>query len=334
MKKLLTLIIFLSAIQFAQSQNVKKYLMYEHFTNTRCSVCASQNPGFFDKIANYEDDIHHVSFYPPIPYDNCALYLDNPIENENRTNFYNIVGTPRVVWNGVEQTSANNVTTFGIEERIAETSPIEVIVNETLSIQRTASITIKTVGEKPTGDLRFFAAIVEKELAYNAPNGETLHHNVYREMATDNINGENFVPAETGGQVTLEYDYHIDPDWPNINEIYILAWVQNLGTGEILNSGTRFDVPTAVNNILPKGAIFDVSPNPSNGQTFLTIEHLKLSDSKALVYNTLGQLVSSLNLQTQTKRQAIDIQHLETGTYILKIRTEEGEFTKRIVKLK
>lgn len=329
MKKILTLIAVLVCVQFAQSQSVKKYLTLHHFTNTRCGICGSQNPAFFDKIGNYENDIHHISIHPPVPYDNCELYLDNPTQNATIASFYSIFGTPRVAFNGLSPSSVSGVTTDDIEEAITATSDIAIAVEESTDLNRTVNVSVHTFGEHPTGNLKIFVAIVEKEVFYDAPNGETVHHNVFREMIS-NVNGDAFVAAETGGSVDLEYTYSINSDWV-ADEIYVMAWVQDLNTSEILNSGTRFDETISSINVLPEGAVFDIVPNPSDGQFFLTIDQLDLSSNTALIYNTLGQVVREINIISQS--QQLDLSALQSGTYILKISSTAGDFTKKIVKL-
>lgn len=333
MKNILTFILILACIQMAQSQqSAKKFLMIELFTNTECDICADESPGFFERIGQYENHLHQISYYPPVPSPQCELYLSNHEENEVRGGFYGIPTPPIIVWNGTESTTPGQATLSALEEHITETSNISIKIREELNINSKAHVTIKTVGEKPTGNLRLFVALAEKEFAYDAPNGETIHRNVFRKMLTS-INGDMFIPASTGNEVQEEFPYIFEPEWGNPNQIYALAWIQDLDDKRILNSGTRFDVVSSNAPTLPKDAIFDISPNPSNGSFFLTLENLQLRTANASVYNTLGQLVSELKLQEQNSHQALDLNDLQTGTYILKIQTEAGSFSKKIVKL-
>ena len=94
--------IFFTLVSLALSAqtSVKKYVLLEHFTNSKCSVCASKNPAFFTLIDQYPNDVHHVSIHPSTPYSTCVFYQSNTTENEARADFYNIPGTPRVAVNG------------------------------------------------------------------------------------------------------------------------------------------------------------------------------------------------------------------------------------------
>jgi hypothetical protein len=62
MKNIFNSIISMMMIQTALAQ-VPKTTVVEHFTNSNCSVCASNNPGIFATLRNYPDVIH-VAFYP------------------------------------------------------------------------------------------------------------------------------------------------------------------------------------------------------------------------------------------------------------------------------
>ena len=318
-----------SSFIFAQT-SVPKYLLFEHFTNTNCSVCAGQNPSFFNTIDDYIGSIHHISYHPPIPYQACVLYQANPSENEERTSFYSIFGTPRVIWNGTTSTNAAGVNATDIEARIAETSPISIEVEESGGINRTVNVKVKTFGEQPTGNLKIFAAILEKELEYNAPNGENIHHNVFREMISS-ISGDSFTAAPTGETVTLSYDYQVSSDWL-LNQTYVIVFVQNLNTGEILNSGTRFDTPISSTFRLADNQVFEVFPNPITQRFSISLKNIELIDHQLLIFNTLGQIIKREAIQPLDQDFSIDFSHQPNGTYWLKLQAKEGFLVKKIIK--
>jgi hypothetical protein len=103
--KIFSILFFVSSITLAQ---VPKKVVVEHFTNTRCSVCASRNPGFYN---NYKTQagVIHLAIHPSSPYAACVLSQHNPVENDARTNYYGVYGgTPVLVIQGVViSTSAN-----------------------------------------------------------------------------------------------------------------------------------------------------------------------------------------------------------------------------------
>jgi len=72
---------------------------------------------------------------------------------------------------------------------------------------------------------------------------------------------------------------------------------------------------------------FTVYPNPSNESNVLNIRTTEQVD-KVEIFNTLGQRVLS---ETNNTKQ-LDIQNIDTGVYFLKIKTDSGSITKRLIK--
>jgi hypothetical protein len=67
MKKLL-LIVGLILMQFVYTQGqVAKKIIVEHFTNTKCSICASRNPGFHTNLSA-NPTVQSISIHPSSPY--------------------------------------------------------------------------------------------------------------------------------------------------------------------------------------------------------------------------------------------------------------------------
>lgn len=328
MKKVNLLALLLLMANFALSQtNAKRYIMLEHFTNTRCSVCASQNPGFFSTIANFDDDVHHIAYHPPYPYNSCLFYQANTAQNSARATFYSIPGTPRVLRNGANSSTAGQVTSAILQGLQGQTSPIGFTVSETSGASRTATIRVHTFGDAPTGNLRLFVAVTEREIPYASPNGETLHHNVFRKMLT-NISGDAFTPAASGSTTTLTFNYTIEGTW-DADEIYVLAFVQNVDTKEVLNSGTRFDpvvTSTGEANLTPDFKIF---PNPASGLTNIQFHEpingvLSLLDARgAVLWNSRVD---------QVQNTTADLSAFAPGVYILRVQSDRGINQQRIVR--
>jgi len=329
MKKvnLLSLLLLLTHLAIGQT-SAKRYIMLEHFTNSRCSICASQNPGFFNTIAGFADDVHHIAYHPPIPYNNCIFYQANTTENAARATFYSIPGTPRVLRNGQNASNANQVTAAVLQGLVDQTSPIVVEVTETSGNNRLATINVRTLGDKPSGTYRLYVAIAEREVAYNAPNGEPLHHNVFRKMLT-NISGDPVTLANSGGMTSAAFTYTVENGW-NANEIYALAFVQNVDTKEVLNSGTRFDpaIVSAVDDV-NNAASFKIFPNPASGLT--TIQFQEALTGTISLVDVRGAALWSNRVENE-QTTAVDMSSYPAGVYVLRIQSDKGLSEQRIVR--
>jgi hypothetical protein len=323
MKRGLTLAFGLLLAATATFGQAKRYALLEHFTNTLCSTCASQNPGFFTtNQIETNPDVHHISYHWRVPYLNCIYYQGNPTPQDARAAYYNIPGSPRISINGATETGLAYVTP-PIIQAAATTSPIYVKVAETTGLARTATIKVKAVGTVPTGTFKLYAAIVEKKTNYVSPNGETVHYNVFRKFLTSNI-GDNI--TLTASEQSAFFDY--TPDLGATAQLYVVAWVQNETTKEVLNSGTRFDLGTGTQDVSVDTQVA-ISPNPTTGKTMLTFD--KVTPQYLTVQNIAGQVVDNIKLTNSTSYE-LNLSNYAAGLYIVKIKTEEGVAVKRIIK--
>ena len=293
-----------------------RYATLELFTNTPCPICGSQNPGLFNRLGNYEGEYHLISFYPGQPYSSCIFYQANIPQNAIRLNHYpgEIFGSPTVALNGLDFKSSSGVNTTVLDNLTGGTSWLHVDVEETSGTDRTVTINLEDVvgGSLSAGQL--FAVIVEKEIFYNAPNGETVHHNVFRRFLTA-ATGD---PVDlSSGTATKTYQYAVEGGW-NADQTYIIAWVSDPTTKEIYNSGTRFDPDfvSGVNPVEPLSAL-SLYPNPATSEVNITLP-ADVTAAEVKVYDHLGRLVRSI-LAASGPVVNIPAGDLSSGRYIVKL---------------
>jgi len=329
MQKLTFLLLLFFAAFVANAQSlVKRYVTIEHFTNSRCSICASKNPAFYNTIDDYPNDVHHLSIHPSVPYNNCVFYLANTVENNALTAVYGVSGTPRVALNGVLAPPSSQLLPLAtLQAQLNQTSPLFVQVMETTGNSRTATIRLETKGAIPAGNYKLYAAIAEKTVNQATPNGETVHHDVFRKMLTP-LDGVAFTPASLGQVVTLSYNYDVASGW-NAAETYVLAYVRNTATGETLNSGTRFD-PLILSAAEAKPNSIQLTPNPTSGVAFA-----QLGDDTAQsieVFDAAGRRVTAGFEHVNSGQVAIQLDGLARGFYVVLIRGEKARYVAKVVK--
>ncbi len=325
MKKLL-LLVFIIVGQTICNGQAKKNIFLEHFTNSNCGSCAASNPNFFGVIANYEGKYHHISFHPIFPYSSCVFYQANKTENTDRTSFYSIAGTPTVVINGLTKKSASQVKNTTMDAELGKTSPIEVIVKETGTNNRTVNIEVKTVGVKPNGDYKVYAAIAEKIRNQTTGNGEKVHHNVFRKFLTSSA-GDNINLAETGNLTTLSFNYSVNSGWVE-SETYVLVWIQDVATKEILNSGSKFDIVLSTNNLYSSD--IKVTSNPVRSD--LDVQFSKPLEGSYFILNLMGQVIERGNLNPNSQNLSLPVSNYKSGMYFIRIESNNQKITKRWIK--
>ncbi len=323
-------LLFISIEVFGQAAP-QKYVFIEHFTNTRCSTCASRNPAFFDVIHAPENEgkIHHIAVHPPYPYLQCAFYQHNTNDNLSRTEFYGVFGTPQIyVWGDRNLEGSKLLTQTRLNTFLNQTASIEVIVNEeTNGSSRTVGIEVKSYENMEGSDLKLFAAVVEKEVQYNAPNGENEHFNVFRKMLPD-LDGIDFNPAAIGDSKTFNFSYELDSEW-DASQIYVVAFVQNVTTKEVLNSGTPFDAVTTdiEESVLSKNVV--LYPNPTNDFIHFQVNELSLDIEEVAIYNNSGVLMQSFEGSPASLH--IDVRAYPTGIYFVKLKSGEDVVYRKVV---
>lgn len=325
MQKLRFALIFSLFAYILMAQGVApRYVLAEHFTNTKCPICKSKNPAFYTLLDQHPSEVHHIAYHPSVPYNTCVFYLANTTENNARTSFYGVDGTPRVALNGtLVAQSGTLLPAATLNAQLGGTSPIWVEVVESGSL---VSVAIHTLSAAPAGTYKLYVAFAEKTVNYNAPNGETVHHDVFRDMLSP-IDGDAVTLPPVGTSVVYTYPKTSNTAW-NTSEMFATAWVQNTATKEVLNSGTRFDpVVTGVDEAQP--ASIALLPNPATEVVDAILPNDQPQSAEVFALN--GALVQTTATMDANRAQ-IDIANLLPGIYFVRIRGEKGTFTGKFVK--
>lgn len=325
MKKSLNTVIALVIVQLLSAQSPKQVVM-EHFTNTRCSICASRNPGFYQTLASYPQVIH-IAFHPSAPYQNCYFSQQNKTENDGRTNYYNTYGsTPDFVLNGKLLPSANPaINTTTLDTALNQTSPIEVEVTEELITADSilVRVFIRAKFSLVTGSARLFVAVAEEPVLYNAPNGENIHHDVFRKALTD-VNGAPFQLPLINDSVVATFTYKVQSGW-NVNQLHTVAIVQRESDKYVLNADKSARLSSPVGLEETKEEPFVVYPNPFDGT--LTVRSSQMSVNTSVeVSDVSGRKVISQILTTNSLQ--LSTENWCSGIYFLRI----GNMVKKLVK--
>jgi len=333
MKKLILPFFLLISI-ISNGQSFKKYIFLEHITNSRCGICGSKNPGFYGVINNYPKDIVHISYHPSFPYSSCEFYKANPNENNGRVGYYpNVAGTPSLVMNGTLLPSSSTLITDNqINAEKALKSPIEIKVTESGSTTRSFQVTInKDNGATlAAGNYIFYAFMAEKLVPIATPNGEKEHHDVFRK-AISPINGTDITSQlKNTNSFTVPLSDYVVPSAYNEKEMYLVAFIQNASSKEILNVGTKFTTTTEFTQIQDAKEWFTVFPNPIisdftiNIKEGVVLEELKISNSNGM------EIIKKIDIKD--KENKFDISQFPAGNYIIQAKRGNRIATQIIVK--
>ncbi|MCB0685273.1 MAG: Omp28-related outer membrane protein [Saprospiraceae bacterium] len=307
-------IIILMLLPLLTEAQFEKKILVEWFTNTYCGICASKNPGLQEVYKSFTGGLHRMTIHPDVPYPQCSLHNFNKEDNLARESYYNIGGTPSLFLNG-QSTSTSSALAFGdaIGAKLGQTSSISVEVDEVSSSQ--VRITIESSADL-SGEYRLFVALLEKHLAFDAPNGESEHFDVLRDFVSSADGDPVNIPA-AGESMNVSYSFFV-PDGVDPDEAYILAFVQNYSTKEILNSGTKFDEISTSTVDASDIAELTTFPNPATDQLHVGVGK-DFDIHKMEIFSQNGQLMKSVSLTTPEKEASVGISALSSGTYLLHV---------------
>jgi len=304
---------------------VEKKVIIEHFTNSRCGICASRNPAFYQTLEDFPQ-VLHVAYHPSSPYPTCVFNQHNPSENDNRAYFYGVYGgTPRAVIQG-EVIPVQNplISSEQISARLGQSADYRVTVSNTQVTGNTykLSVEIERVSGNEYETILVFAGLAEEEVNYEAPNGENLHHDVFRKRLfydTANVN-----PA--GTSKTWEFEYSMHPDWVN-DEIYGYVVVQDMLSQKVKQSASSIDSPSAIigNTIKEIRGLF--YPNPVAESFTIRSEYVSKIE-KVELFSMVG-----IKVKEFTNTSSMNISDLPDGMYFAKITDSfKKQYSTRLVK--
>lgn len=308
---------------------VEKRIVIEHFTNSRCGVCASKNPGFYENLANFSDVIH-LAYHPSSPYDDCVFSTYNATENDDRTNHYGIYGgTPRLVIQGeVKAASASFSSATLISAYEGEESAFEMTLKQRHpgifdSLQ--VRLTITKVSASSLTSAFLYGAIAESQIDYSAPNGEDVHYDVFRKALFGSNAQVIALPSVINDSVVIERTVAVDDLW-QLDRTYAMAVIQDSANAVIQAVSGEGDEIMGANLPMTTGS-FLIYPNPAS-----RIVRAQLPDSSngALsVYDAQGKLV----MQTSTigAVHELDVSSLGAGLYVVKYSSVQNLEIRRLV---
>lgn len=317
MKSIFTILfatIFVSSI-FSQ---VEKTVIVEHFTNTKCSICAYKNPVFYDVLDNYPNVIH-IAYHPSSPYSACIFSQHNPAENDARTNYYGIYGpTPLVVLQGeVLGIQTPMINPEQIENVLGQESDFSISIQHILTSANTIEVTIliERVSGNGSEDISFYAVLVEKEIAYDAPNGESLHHDVFRKV----IDEQSISLPNTGSSKTIVKNMVINSEWAQ-EELVAIGILQNPQTKEVIQSAESTSATSLFENnthevkalLYPNPVTSSLFIQPNERERFVSADVYSLIGNKMLQFNDVNKM---------------DMTGLPSGYYFVVLTDRKGNIT-------
>ena len=334
MKKFFTFVaISVFAVSAMMAQSTKKFVLLEHFTNSKCSICAGSNPAITKTYDKFPDYVHHISFHPSVPYSTCQFYQLNTIHNDARAAVYGVQGTPLLYLNG------KPVSAAGLDAALVAEKNKKCVVRLDFTETTTATqvkLDYHAVTTDQPADIfktyRFYVAAVEKLNTTKTPNGESVHRDVfYKFLGNTNTpeKGISYVLGNKGNDAFVKNIIFDVPAGKKGSDFYFLMWIQDGATLEVLTSGTKVDKTAGVQDVITD-AKFEAYPNPATSELIIDLLNIEANPNLIEVYDVLGNTIISSSATKDV--QKLDVSSFATGIYFVKVYTDNGILVKQIFK--
>ncbi len=299
------------------SAQVEMKVVIEHFTNTKCGVCANKNPALYSTLEDYPQ-VMHIAYHPSSPYSTCIFNQHNPIQNDARALHYDVYGaTPRAVIQGdVLPIQSPMVMVSDIESKLGMVSDFKVtITNSVVSGDEfKVNFNVELVSGEGNKEITVYVALAEEEVNYNAPNGEDLHHDVFRMM----VRQDNLVLNKVGDSEGDEVSYTMDPEWVS-DQIFAYIIIQDPDTKEVLQSGSTLTSVSSVSNGSITESDLILYPNPVSNQIYVQPEFANKIE-KIQLYSLVGSIVREFSPNSD-----IMVSDIPDGIYFARIITNDNQ---------
>jgi hypothetical protein len=309
MKKIISAFFTLFIAIFSQAQIAQTNIV-EHFTNSNCSICASQNPGIYNTLSS-NPNVLHITFHPSAPYASCVFSMANPSENDARTNYYSIYGsTPRLIVNGVLSTTANLSASLNTSASNMSNFEIQATQDLITSDSVWVRIVVKKVAADTMTQALLFAGAKQDTVNQSTGNGESIHQDVFRKGLTSMTGNTINLPTNVNDSSIYTFSYQLASNWP-ANRMQTIAILQHLNK-QVINaaeSNKITSIPTAVNENYPEE--LQVYPNPVS--EFITVK-TNLEYATYQIVSLQGKILKT----GKVINNRIQVADLANGTYVLK----------------
>jgi hypothetical protein len=229
------------------SAQVPRMSLVEEGTNASCGPCASQNPTF----EHYLSQPYNVARCIPIVYHASwpgrdVMYSANPTPNTARiVTYYAINGVPTAAVNGVIYQKVNASYNGAPSDTVAlsnalaaapATSPIGITITEQAA-GASVSVDVAVTSAQAISGKKLRIAVTEGHHYYASAgsNGEKDFYYIMRQMLPDAMGTDLTLGA--GETRHFPGSYTLDTAW-NADKIYIVAWVQDDATKDVLQAAT------------------------------------------------------------------------------------------------
>ena len=305
------------------SQITQKIPLYEEFTSSTCSPCATFNNNYF----NQQFLNNNTGKYNLIKYQVWWPGSGDPYttpEVEDRVNYYGINAAPTLLIDSYDTTQFDTgILQQNLDYVYSIPSVMELSAIHTIDATNSMAYVRVNVNPFVNGNYTLRCAVVERMTTGNATtNGETEFYNVMMKMVPD-ANGTS-VSFTADTPQTIDLSASLNGTFiEEMTDLDIIVFIQDDNDKTVMQSAKSVESPNAVN----EQAFSEVKlyPNPANNTLFVQqAEGLDIQ-----IFTTGGSLVYSQN--DLNKNNTIRLDNLSQGVYIVKLINNDQTAVRKLI---
>ncbi len=286
----------------------------------RCFIEQTNSAGSVISFSTTDANIKNVITYGGLEFNNCVV---NDRYDRNFMSFADNGGTGRGIRDVQATLTVNNP--FGAKYTLgAATQNVNIQITENKSNPPTVSISQPAKYQKIQKGTNLTVTSTASDSDVGSTNGAGILKVIYEIQYADTK-----VHTTEDTQAPFTFTVATTGWQKGIYLVKAIAVSSNLGTRNI--SVNPFEITSSeliTAKEMPEGnaAVIKLSPNPAQNKLFINGNHLE---------NALYEITSVEGKSIQTgavDHQAISIENLKTGIYLIKIKTDAGNCIERFVK--
>lgn len=330
----------LFTLALAVSVSAQKKVLIEHFSNASCSICGVYSPQVFAFAEQNKDNVLVLSYHTPFPYLHDSLHFENPADANARISYYGVSGTPYSImegsfYKGASASVVGNLSTKTTERLNATPTAVPQVQITDLKIENgmaTATVVFISTDDIKNFDLRGHVALVERVvpktayLASPGSNSEQEYKNVMRRMYMPQ---SGFTLQNKGISTgdTLKVSFATNTV-KNLNQVRILAFIQNHSTKEIYQANA-VDAQNTATSVAPINTTTATwAYDAQNNQ--VAVSFSSPTTGSITITDIAGRVMVTQEIANSTYYQ-IPVNQLRGGIYIA---TYSGQNTQTATKIR
>ena len=323
-----------------------KVILLEQFSHSSVPLDTDANSWMSTMRDNNEDDLvalHYHIFQSGLQPD--PMYLDNPGDVSDRSNFYGVSGAPFSVvdgnyYLGTSYEIPQGHVGWGQEEvdiRVTEVAPFEIEILD-LEVDAAADTLSCTARFTHTGDtvfadsLRFFFAVVERNIDAANLSGVVNPDPNYEWVMKKILPNTSGIPIFGNWNPGSFLDFSVSWEFEDVYDVFelgVVVFAQNPVTREIYQAAyLENDLVISRESGTDTKARLLLYPVPAHDQ--INVVSREIAIEQVVVLNQLGQPVSKPRIGTSHHVQ-LPVEGLPEGIYFVRVRLKNGEVVIRKV---